>query len=84
MGRFIGGGRGRGYRHVYYATGLPRWMRGGRADYAYEYPGDRPEPARVADDLGSLKQEAEFLEERLKAIAERISDLETDSGKDNG
>lgn len=69
----MGGGRGRGHRHIFHATGLPRWMRGGRGD-----------ASNAADDLGSLKQEAELLEKRLKSIIDRIKEIESDSGKDNG
>ena len=77
-GGMMGGGRGRGYRHIFYATGLPRWMRGGR------YPEVQNDNVRVADDIESLKQEADFLEERLKSIIDRIKGLESDSGKRNG
>jgi hypothetical protein len=38
----------------------------------------------ASDDLGSLKQEADLLEKRLKSIIDRIKDIESDSGKDNG
>jgi hypothetical protein len=83
----MGGGRGRGYRHVYHATGLPRWMRGGRG-IGWNYPGtyyaDRIERESEAGDIASLKQEADFLEERLKSVNARIKDLESDSGKDDG
>ena len=78
MGGRMGGGRGRGYRHIYNATGLPRWMRGGG------YPGAGSGPDYAAEDIGTLKKEADFLEQRLKAIIDRIKDLESDSGKDNG
>ncbi len=74
----MGGGRGRGYRHIYHATGLPLWMRGGR------YPADQGGTVRAADDIESLKEEADLLEARLKSIIDRIRDLGTDSGKDNG
>ena len=72
-GSGMGGGRGRGHRHIFHATGLPRWMRG-----------DRGDASNAADDLGSLKQEAELLEKRLKSIIDRIKGIEADSGKDNG
>ena len=78
MGGIMGGGRGRGYRNIYYATGLPRWMRGGG------YPEVQNDTALAAGDIESLKQEADFLEERLKSIIDRIKDLDSDSGKDNG
>ena len=78
MGRGMGGGRGRGYRHIYYATGLPRWMRGGG------YPDVQNDTVRAADDIGSLKREANLLEKRLKSIIDRIRGIESDSGKENG
>jgi len=71
-GRQMGGGRGRGHRHIFHATGLPRWMRGGG------------NASSSAEDLGSLKQEAGLLEKRLKSIIDRIKDIVSDSGKDNG
>jgi hypothetical protein len=77
MGGRMGGGRGRGYRHIYYATGLPRWARGGG------YPAPANAPAYAAEDIGSLRQEADFLEQRLKSIIDRIKELESDSGKDD-
>ncbi len=46
--------------------------------------GDRGDASNAADDLGSLKQEAELLEKRLKSIIDRIKGIEADSGKDNG
>ena len=73
-----GGGRGRGYRHIFNATGLPRWMRGGRLY------GEQAEAAYAADDIGSLRQEADLLEKRLESIIERIRALDTGSGKENG
>lgn len=74
----MGGGRGRGYRHIFNATGLPRWMRGGR------YPAVQDNTAFAADDIESLKREADLLEERLKSVIDRIRSIETDSGKENG
>jgi hypothetical protein len=81
------GGFGRGYRHIFYATGLPRWMRGGRRQwpfYADVYPEELAGPAGLKDDIGSLRREADILEERLRAVTERIKDLESDQEKDNG
>ena len=72
MGGGMGGGRGRGHRHIFNATRLPRSMRGGRGDASY-----------AEDDIGSLKQEANLLEKRLKSIIDRIRGIESDSGKEN-
>ena len=74
MGAGRGGG-GRGRRNMFYATGQPRWARGGGV---YD-----------AGDLESLRQEAKVLEARLRSVIERIEGLEEssgnqDKGKDNG
>jgi len=73
-----GGGRGRGFRHIYNATGLPRWARGGA------YKDLRNDPEHSAGELGSLRREAGYLEGRLKSINEMIRAAEGDSGKDDG
>ncbi len=66
-GRGIGGGRGMRHRHIFYATGLPRWMRGG----SEALPG-----------IEALRNEEELLEQRLGAIRERLRSLEKDPGGD--
>jgi Family of unknown function (DUF5320) len=64
-GRFGGWGGGRGWRHRYYATGLPGWARP-------EYP----EPVQAAEqELAGLKNEAEWLKGQLEAINQRIEEL---------
>jgi hypothetical protein len=70
-----GYGRGRGYRHMFWETGLPRWAR--------RQP-DRPGPYREPsysreDEVRMLKAEAEALEDDLTAIERRMGELE--SGK---
>jgi hypothetical protein len=71
-GRGRGGG-GRGWRHRFYATGLPHWAR-----YGYEYgPGwDYPPPPTQEQELEGLRSEAEWLKSQLDAISQRIEDLE--------
>jgi Family of unknown function (DUF5320) len=65
-GRCGGWGRGQGWRHWYYATGLPAW---GRPEY--------PVPVQVAEqELAGLKNEAEWLKDQLEAINQRIDELE--------
>lgn len=54
-------------------SGMGRRMRGNRGDASY-----------AADDIGSLKREANLLEKRLKSIIDRIRGIESDSGKENG
>lgn len=63
MGR---GGRGRGHRHMFYATGAPRWARG-------RYAPPLPE---VEPDMEALKAEANWLAGRLEAIQKRIEAIE--------
>ena len=88
----FGGGRGRRGRHMYYATGLPGWSRRWAAappfppaDTSYSptappYPGAGPwfSPPSVPpqDEAESLKKQAEYLEEALAGIKNRLEDLE--------
>jgi hypothetical protein len=70
-GRGMRTGRGGGYRwrHWYYATGLPRWARWG------------PPPAQAhaapsrEDEIGMLREEAEWLKSQLDAINQRMDEL---------
>jgi len=57
-------GGGRGWRHMFYATGLPGWMRFGYTP---------PTPQQETD---ALKAQAESLRQELDAINKRIADLE--------
>ena len=70
------GGRGRGWRHRYWATGMPGWGRmypppGG----GYYGPGYSQE-----DELAVLKEEAAWLKEELNVVEERLSELESRQG----
>ena len=67
----FGYGRGRGYRHIYWETGLPRW---GRGDPSMWGPYSRPVVSKKSE-IALLKGEAEALNESLNAIQERINDL---------
>lgn len=74
----FGRGGGRGWRHRYYATGMPGWARG---SYSYEPPVSawQPPPAarmRARDELKMLRSEAQACEEALNNINERIAELE--------
>lgn len=81
---FRGRGGGRGWRNMFYATGLPGWLRfgafgwpsgafpryfGGAAPYAAA-----PEPEMEKQ---ALKAQADFLEESLASIKKRLNELET-------
>lgn len=85
-GRGVGGGGrgGRGWRHRYYATGLPGWSRAGWAagvwpPYAAA-PGLVPppvaEPSRETT-TKMLREQAEYLEEALADVKKRLEDLES-------
>lgn len=70
--RFCRGGRG--HRHWFHATGLPRWARWA--------PGATPAasvyapPLSGEQELHFLKSEAEYLEKTLEQIKIRIKELE--------
>lgn len=76
------GGR-RGWRHWYQATGLPGWARFGYA------PGWGPSPAAAfapyaeppapEQEVAFLRAEAEWLQEQLEAITQRIEELEQEA-----
>ena len=74
-----GRGRGRGWRNMYYATGLPGWMRYGRAPaWGVAPPMYGPQPPEMTGEQEAeyLKSQAEYLGEELEAIKKRISELE--------
>jgi len=77
-GRFFGRGGGRGWRHWYYATGLPGWARAG-----YGYPafgmGYMPDFSEK-EETQMLKEEAELLKEELGVIQQRLDALEKAQG----
>jgi hypothetical protein len=65
-----GGWGGRGYRHWYYATGLPGWARFGNV------PVQPWAPAAAPSELDALRDQAQWLKGQLDAIGKRISELE--------
>ncbi|MBN1394643.1 MAG: DUF5320 domain-containing protein [Pirellulales bacterium] len=80
-GGYFGGGwgrgGGRGWRNMFYATGLPGWARGGAgfgADPsttgAFDGVGDQQQ-------LDALKQQARQMADSLEIIRRRISELES-------
>ncbi len=85
MGRGMGGGRGgggRGWRNMYYATGLPGWARAGW-EPAYGQPPVAPYgvapygPAPTAgDEAELLNAQAEYFERGLEDIKTRLAELE--------
>lgn len=57
-------GIGRGWRHMYYATGLPGWARPSAAPVAPE------------QEMARLKNEADWLKNQLESLNHRIEELE--------
>jgi hypothetical protein len=72
FGGFFGPGRGggRGWRNMFYATGLPGWARAGM-DTESAVPG-----MTRKQELDALKQQAEEASQVLENLSKRISELE--------
>jgi hypothetical protein len=73
---FWGRGGGRGWRNWFYTTGSPGWARFGQpvsADISNtpDIPKLNPE-----QELASLRQQAEYLEDSIEGIRKRIEELE--------
>jgi len=78
---FWGRGGGRGWRHWFYATGLPGWARAGwglPVWGAAAYPSAAPIPPEAIEEteLETLKAQAGSLERTLQALRRRIAKLE--------
>jgi hypothetical protein len=75
------GGSGRGWRHWYYATGLPGWVRFGYAPAWGQPPAYSPyaPPMTAEQELQMLKNQAEWLKSELEAIDRRIQELSQES-----
>jgi hypothetical protein len=78
-GRGFGGG-GRGRRNMYYATGLPGWMRVGgyAAPYQYQTPYQKPDPEMEKQ---ALKNQAQILQSELDSIEKRLAEIKTGSAE---
>jgi hypothetical protein len=75
-----GWGRGRGWRHWYHATGMPGWARFGVAP-AWGAPpagpyGPYAAPPTREQEAEFLRTQAEWLQQQLDAISQRIKELE--------
>ena len=79
-----GRGGGRGWRNMYYATGLHGWARGGFPPVTG--PGYYPAPYEPApvDELAALKAQADYYREALEDITRRIGELEKAAARENG
>jgi len=85
-GRMVHGGGGagrggRGWRNRFYATGIPGWM-------AQGYPGMPADvgapvvPPSPTDEAAFLKNQAGILEQELKALKKRMTELEKQKKED--
>jgi hypothetical protein len=70
-----GGGRGHRWRHWFYATGLPGWLRFGRAPWWGASAG----PPTQEQETEALKTQAGWLQQQLDAINKRIEELDQGS-----
>jgi len=68
-----GFGRGRGFRRMFNATGLPGWAR-----YGYGYPAYAGADEEAPDERELLSNQAEFLEKQLQQVKKRLSRLKED------
>jgi len=67
MGRGFGGG-GRGWRNMFYTTGLPGWM---------HYNNDpTPPPADKAAVKQNLKKQADYLQNQLNSIQKHLEEID--------
>lgn len=68
----FGGGRfgcgGRGFRHWFYTTGLPGWMRFGTPALGFEPENPAVEKQRLASQAQALERELDAIRKRLDAI----------------
>ncbi|MGI6131405.1 MAG: DUF5320 domain-containing protein [Bacillota bacterium] len=80
----IGAGRGRGHRRMYYATGMPGWMRYGCPELPVGGFQGVPQESRYADDVQGmsaerekelLSQQVQFLRSELGIVERRLNDL---------
>ena len=86
---YWGRGGGRGWRHQYYATGLPGWARTGMGYAAWGGPvqpfapqAGKFAPSMTAEqELDALKKQAEFFQDELGQINKRIDQLEAETIK---
>ena len=85
-----GGGRGRGWRHWYYATGLTGWQRAaaggvpaygvGVPYYGAGYVGPAASPTMTQEQQRDLlHRQAASLESALEDVRRRLAELETPS-----
>lgn len=68
-----GAGGGRGWRNMFYATGLPGWARFGGYGVPYATQAGNPDPEQMRQ---FLRGQAEGLQSELDLIKKRLAELE--------
>jgi hypothetical protein len=68
----LGGSRGRGFRNLCHAYGLPAWV----SPYAYPHQANGLLPLTAAEEANMLKNQARLVQENLDTINKRIKELE--------
>ena len=64
----MGGGFGRGFRNMFFATGLPGWMRAGAQTTPDSIPGGFDEKQLLANQAQVLQTQLNDIQARLKQI----------------
>ncbi len=59
---------GRGFRHMFQATGLPGWMRFGEYDAPYQDPDPSLEKQMLKSQVKAMQSELDFIKKRLSEI----------------
>ncbi|MBM4094847.1 MAG: hypothetical protein FJ276_36370 [Planctomycetes bacterium] len=80
-GGFVGRGRGggRGWRHRFYATGVPGWARQEVQGSDTATTADAPAAMSRQQELELLKQQAQQAADALEHLRQRINDLASES-----
>lgn len=73
---------GHGRRNMYYATGLPGWMRYG--SFAPVPPAYAPRSTSPEDELRMLREQADALRGQMEIVSARIEELESSSKRASG
>lgn len=85
FGRGFGRGGGWGWRNQYYATGLTGWQRAMYPNPVYSPVVPYVAPVAPAmtgqQEVDILKSQAEYLENSLKEVKERLSEIESEAKK---
>jgi hypothetical protein len=86
-GRGGGRGGGRGRRNWFYATGMPGYTRAAAGMPAWSWPGrgfgatGTPYAPSAQQETDALKRQAEFLEQQLEDVRQRLTELETEQAE---